>query len=97
MRRALLGAVLGALGGLALSAPAAAQTVGPIGKQPYAPAGAPACVQMCELVRTVAWTPYPQEACFYSPAGGRVCQPYTQYRSDDRYVRRCFWTCPTRG
>ena len=87
-------AILGVVIGLGFVAPAGAQALfPPLGKQP----AAPNCVQMCELVRTVATTPYPHDACFTSPAGRTVCQAYTQYRTDDRYVRRCYWTCPTRG
>ena len=88
------GAVLGAALWLGCLAPAGAQTLFPIiGKQPPTPQ----CTQVCELVRTVATTPYPHDACFTSPWGRTVCQAYTQYRTDDRYVRRCFWSCPTRG
>src|SRR5262245_40921680 len=86
LRAAQIGAVIGTVIGFGLSAPAGAQNYLPFfGKQP---AGG-ACQEVCELVRTVAWTPYPHEACFTSPAGRTLCQPYTQYRADDRYVRRC--------
>jgi hypothetical protein len=94
MRAARYGVLLGAAFWLGFSVPADAQALFPvIGKQPPSPQ----CTQVCQLVRTVATTPYPHDACFTSPAGRTLCQAYTQYRSDDRYVRRCFWSCPTRG
>jgi hypothetical protein len=87
-------AILAIAIGLGLVAPAGAQSLfPPFGKQP----AGPNCVQMCELVHTVATTPYPHDACFTSPSGRTLCQAYTQYRSDDRYVRRCYWSCATRG
>ena len=93
MRGALLGLIVCTILGLGLSTPVAAQGFPFFGKQPPGPS----CVEVCELVRTIASTPYPHEACFTSPYGRTLCQPFTQYRAEDRYVRRCHWSCATRG
>jgi hypothetical protein len=75
-----IGAVLGAICWVGFAGPSWAQS----------------CGQVCTLVRTTVWTPYPQRTCFTDRAGRTTCQSYTDHRSEDRYERRCINTCEVR-